>query len=85
MNDVIPRSLLTTLVATACILPLAIVVLVGVARLLAAMDDAAAAVVLDRIALAAGIVWAIDLLCLILALGIEALGPPPSGPPDSSD
>jgi len=73
---VISRRVLTILVTTGCVLPIALVVVLGVARLLTAMQDATAAVVLDRIALATGIVWAIDLLCLLLALGINALGPP---------
>ncbi len=72
----ISRRVLTILVTTGCVLPIALVVVLGVARLLTAMQDATAAVVLDRIALATGIVWAIDLLCLLLALGINALGPP---------
>jgi len=54
---------------------------VGVGRLLGAMQDAPAAAVLDRIALGVSILWAIDLLCLVLAQGINALGPP-SGPRD---
>ncbi len=74
----ISRRVLTILVTTGCVLPLALVVVLAVARLLTAMQDAAAAAVLDRIALAAGIVWAIDLLCLLLALGINSLGPPSS-------
>ena len=76
-TDVISRRALSILVAVACVLPLAIVVVVAVARLLDAMQDAAAATVLDRVALAIGILWAIDLLCLLLAIGINALGPPP--------
>jgi len=73
---VIPRRALTILVTLACVFPLAIAIVVGVARLLAAMDDAAAAKVLDRVALAVGILWAIDLVCLVVAIGINALGPP---------
>lgn len=71
------RCVLTILVGVACVLPLAIVVVLGVARLLDAMQDAAAATVLDRIALSIGILWGIDLLCLLLAIGVNALGPPP--------
>jgi len=58
------------------VLPLSLAITMGVARLLAAMNDAAAAGVLDRIALALGILWAINLACLLLALGINASGPP---------
>ena len=73
----ISRRLLTILVTLAAVLPLAIVVVVGASRLLEAMQDSAAAAVLDRISLAVGILWAIDLLCLLLAIGINAVGPPP--------
>ena len=72
----ISRPVLTILVTAGCVLPLAIVVTVGMGRLLAAMDDAAAALVLDRVALGIGLLWGVDLLCLVLALGIRALGPP---------
>ena len=73
----ISRRVFMILVAGACVFPLAIVVLLAVARLLDAMQDAAAAGVLDRVALAIGVLWAIDLVCLLLAVGINALGPPP--------
>ncbi len=57
-------------------LPIALVMVFGTGRLLGAMDDAAGALVLDRIALALGVVWAISLVCLLLALAINVLGPP---------
>jgi hypothetical protein len=66
------------LVTAACVLPVAIVVVVAVGRLLGAMQDAAGAAALDRIALALGIVWVIDLVCLVLAQSINSLGPPDS-------
>jgi uncharacterized membrane protein YhaH (DUF805 family) len=78
--NVISRRALTILVTAACVLPIAIAILLAVARLLGAMEDTAAAAVLDRVALAVGIVWAIDLVCLLLAQGINSLGPP-AGPP----
>lgn len=67
------------LVAAGVVLPVAIAVVLGVARLLGAMQDTSAATVLERLALALGIVWSIDLVCLILAQGINALGPPNEG------
>ncbi len=73
----IPRRTLTILVTTACVLPIAIVILLAMVRLLAAMEDTAAAGVLDRVALAVGIVWILDLVCLLVAQGINSLGPPP--------
>lgn len=71
----IPRRVLKILVTIGAVLPLAIAIVLGVARLLVAMQDTAAAAVLDRIALAAAILWGVDLVTLILALGINAIGP----------
>ena len=76
----ISRGVLTTLVTAACVLPVTIAVVLGVGRLLGAMEDASAAAALDRIALGTGILRAIDLVCLLLAQGINAIGPP--GPRD---
>jgi len=72
----ISRRVLLGLVTAACVLPVAITVVVTVAWLLAQMHDAAAAAVLDRVALAIGILWVIDLIVLVVALAIHALGPP---------
>jgi hypothetical protein len=73
---VIPRRALTLLLTTGCVLPVAITIVVGVARLLTAMGDEAGALALDRTALALGILWVIGLVCLLLALAIHILGPP---------
>lgn len=69
-----PPRLLSPLVISALTLPIAISVLAAVGRLLAAMGDAAGGAVLDRVTLAAGIVWVVLLVCLVLVLGIAALG-----------
>lgn len=71
---------MTVLVVAALVLPIVVAVVVGVARLLAAMQDLAGGAVLDRIALAAGLLWIVDLACLVTALGINAL--PPFDPRD---
>lgn len=71
----LPRRLLFALVTLGCLLPIVVVVVGGTAWLLAAMQDTSAASLLDRLALAAGILWMLDLAALILALGIQALGP----------
>lgn len=76
----ISRRALTVLVTAACVFPVAIAILLAVARLLGAMEDTTAARVLDRVALAVGILWAIDLVCLLVAQGINSLGPPPGAP-----
>ncbi|MBI3839753.1 MAG: hypothetical protein HY288_17665 [Planctomycetia bacterium] len=70
---------MTVLLTAACVFPLGIVVVMGVARLLGAMQDDSARDVLDRIALGIGLLWAVNLLGLILALGINAMGPPDEG------
>jgi hypothetical protein len=73
---VISRKVLLVLVTSAAILPMAIAVVLGVGRLLAAMQDAAGAAVLDRVALGLGILWALNLISLVMALALERLGPP---------
>lgn len=73
-NDpMITRRALNLLVTIGCLLPIALVIVLGVARLLATMQDTGGAAVLDRIALGLGMVWGIDLVVLLLALGIRAL------------
>ena len=74
--DVISKRVLTILVTAALVLPVAIAMILGVGRLLGAMQDAVGATVLDRVALAIGILWAVDLVCLLVAQGVNALGPP---------
>jgi hypothetical protein len=68
------------LVTPACVLPVAIVVIVSVGWLLAAMDDDAGARILNRAALALGILWVVDLVCLLLAQAIHTLQPPDRHP-----
>jgi hypothetical protein len=75
---VIPRRVLLILITAACIFPVAIVIVVAVGRLLGAMQDTAGAAVLDRLALALGMAWALNLVCLLLVQGINGLGKPPS-------
>ena len=72
----ISRHILTALVTAACVLPVAITVVVAVGWLLGAMADASGAAALNRIALALGIVWIILLVCLVLAQAINTLEPP---------
>ena len=73
------RTVFAILVTAACIMPVAITIVLAVGRLLGAMQDEAGAAILDRVGLAIGILWAIDLVCLLVAQGINSLGPP-SGP-----
>lgn len=69
----ITRRALNWLVSIGCLLPIALVIVLGVARLLGTMQDASGAAVLERIALGLGIVWGINLVVLLLALGIRAI------------
>lgn len=78
----IPRNALLLLIAIAIVMPIGTCVILAVGRLLEAMGDASGSVVLDWIALAAGIVWILDLICLILAHGINSLADP-DDPPDA--
>ncbi len=72
----ISRRILLALVTAACVLPVAIVVVVATGWLLGALDDAAGARGSNRVALALGIVWVIDLVCLVVAQAIHTLDPP---------
>jgi hypothetical protein len=73
MPPVIPPRLLAGLVTATLALPVVICVLAGTARLLSAMGDAAGGAVLDRLVLAAGILWVIVLVTLVVVLGMLAL------------
>jgi hypothetical protein len=75
-NDVNLRRVLNLLAATALLLPILTIVLIGTARLLAAMQDVAGATVVDRIALAVGILWVTDLVTLVIVQAIHSAGPP---------
>ena len=75
----ISRKALLFLLGSAAILPMAIAVVVAVGRLLAAMQDTAGAAVLDRVALGLGILWAINLISLVMALAIDQVVPPGDG------
>jgi hypothetical protein len=70
---VLSRRILMSLLTAACILPVAITIVVAVGRLLGAMQDAPGALFLDRVALTLGILWAIDLVCLVLVQAIRGL------------
>lgn len=70
----IPTWVLAVLLAIGLVLPIALCVVGGVAALLSALGDAAGAKCLARGALAGGILWSVDLVCLVLALAIHAVG-----------
>ena len=67
------RNALTTLVVLALGLPFVVLVLSAVGRLLAAMDDAAGARILQAIALGFGIAWLVSLVFLLVLQAVESL------------
>jgi type VI protein secretion system component VasK len=75
-RPMIPDRIVLSLVVAAVLLPITLCVVLGVAAMLVQMGDAAGGTVLNRIALAGGIFWVIDLICLMLALAIGSLRGP---------
>ena len=61
------------LLLLALALPIVILVLWGISRLLDAMADPVGAVAVGRIALAATIVWILDLVLLVVAQALATL------------
>ena len=75
-RPLIPDRIILALIVVAILLPITLCVVLGVAALLVQMGDAAGGTVLHGIALAGGILWVIDLICLVLALAIGSLHGP---------
>lgn len=69
----VSRRVFVPLVAVALVLTVALAVILVVARILGKMGDLDGQSVLDAIALALGVVWTIDVVCLVLALGVNTL------------
>jgi hypothetical protein len=72
----IPHRIVLALVVAAVLLPIIICVVLGVAALLVGMGDIAGGDALHRIALGCGILWGLDLICLILVLAVGTLRGP---------
>jgi hypothetical protein len=67
------RRLVLWLLAGTLFLPIAIALLLTVARLLAALEDPAASAALERMGLGLGIVWALAMIALLAALALQSL------------
>jgi len=79
----IPRRLLFVLTGLAVVLWIGVAMIEALAMILGAMGDAPGSHVVGWIALATAVLLAVDLICLILALAINALADsdgPPEGP-----
>lgn len=77
----IPPRIFLLLTAAAFLLLVALAVVLGVGAVLGAMDDPGGQAIMNGVALGCGIVLAVDLICLVLALGLNAFAEPPE-PPD---
>jgi uncharacterized membrane protein len=67
-----PRTIVWLLIG-ALGLPIVLCVLLGLARLLEAMQDQSGAVVVGRFALAVGVLWVVDLIALLILQTIHGL------------
>lgn len=67
------RRFIFWLLAGTLFLPIAIVLILTVARLLAALQDAPGAAALERLGLALGIVWGLTIVALVILLAVRAL------------
>ena len=69
----VPRTATMLLLAAALILPVVIAVIWGISALLSAMGDHNGGAVLKYVGLACGLLWAIDLICLVVVQGLRTL------------
>jgi hypothetical protein len=72
------------LLVVALVLPIALVLVLGVSALLGAMGDVLGARVLGWIGLAVGVVWLVDLVCLVLMQAWGSLLDRPANDQESS-
>ena len=70
------RPVLIVLLSAALLLPIAELIMLSLARLLGVLGDATGAAVLDRVCLAGGILWGIDLVCLLVVVAAQSVPPP---------
>jgi hypothetical protein len=75
-QPLVPPRIVAGLIVSGLLLPIALCVVMGVSALLSGMGDAAGGRALQYVAMAGGIVWIINLLCLLLVLAIGTLGGP---------
>jgi hypothetical protein len=71
------RTAIRYLLLTVIALPIAQIVFVWVGGLLQAMGDEAAAIVLGHMGTAAGVLWVLALVGLVVLLAVKALEEPP--------
>lgn len=69
----VPSSVIRLLIAGVVVLPIAICVILGVAALLGEMGEPQERSPLKWVALGVGILWIVDLICLVLAQALNSL------------
>jgi ABC-type transport system involved in multi-copper enzyme maturation permease subunit len=69
----IPLRIIRLLTAGAAVLPITICVILAVAALLGERGEPPERSPLKWVALGVGILWAVDLICLLLAQGLNSL------------
>jgi putative exporter of polyketide antibiotics len=72
-RKLVPLRIMLVLIAGVVILPIAICVILAVAALLGEMGEAPQRSPLRWIALGVGVLWLVDLICLVLAQGLNSL------------
>ena len=72
-QKLVPRRAILLLIAGAVILPIAVCVVSGFRPLLVAMGGPRGGDVLKYVAWGLGILWVVDVVCLVLAQGLNAL------------
>jgi len=76
-NDSHRRKIVLVLLIAAVVLPIIVAILSGAARLFASLGDEPAAAFLGRTALAGGLAWIVELICLLLVLAWNNLADEP--------
>ena len=72
-QKLVPRGIILFLLAGVLMLPIAAAVVLAVSSLLTAMGDTIGGYVLRYIALGGGVLWVVDLTCLVLVQGLNSL------------
>lgn len=72
-HPLVPPPVISVLIAVALVLPITICVVLGVSALFQAMGDSLGGSVLGWVALGLGILWAVNLICLVLLAAIHCL------------
>jgi ABC-type transport system involved in multi-copper enzyme maturation permease subunit len=72
-QKLVPLWIIRLLIAGLVVLPIAICVILAVAALLGEMGEPPERSPLRSVALGVGIFWVVDLICLVLAQGLNSL------------